>query len=119
MALLSPTGGFLLGPMKTPRFSGILSADMEPQAPQDTPAAGLGSARAAGVKRSYGAATLDREADRCTEVCEAAQGRRAASRMLCATQSVVAQGSNCACSALHAVCMRQFKPAMCSPFSAL
>lgn len=80
MSLLSPSGGLgvFMGPMKTPRFSAILSADMEPQVPQDAPASGAaGSSKAgsmftpdavvAGSKRTF--------EDRCTEVCETAQGK--------------------------------------------
>jgi hypothetical protein len=74
-----------MGPMRTPRLSAILSADMERQAPQD-PASGslaaAGSTKAgsmfspdavhAGNKRSLSSARFE---DRCTEICEAAQGK--------------------------------------------
>ena len=77
-----------MGPMKMPRLSAILSADMEPQAPQEAPtpaAAGAaagpwssaggeqlsGTTARAGAAWSQAAARFD---DRCTEVCEAAQG---------------------------------------------
>jgi hypothetical protein len=73
-----------MGPMRTPRLSAILSADMEPQAPQDPASGSLaasGSTKAgsmfspdavhAGNKRSL---TNARFEDRCTEICEAAQG---------------------------------------------
>lgn len=67
-----------MGPMRTPRLSAILSADMEPQAPQD-PASGSTKAGSmfspdmvhAGNKRSLTSARFE---DRCTEICEAAQG---------------------------------------------
>jgi hypothetical protein len=91
MSLLSPSGGFLMGPMKTPRLarlSAILSADMEPQMPQepaptDMPAGNTSLPSQAdlfspitahaGTDRTHSAAKFD---DRCTEICEAAQGER-------------------------------------------
>lgn len=85
MSLLSPSGGLLLGPMKTPRLSAVLSADMEPQMPSEPHSAGLQAASNtagsmsspgtahAGSKRTYSAARLD---DRCTEICENAQGKK-------------------------------------------
>jgi hypothetical protein len=88
MSLLSPSGGFLMGPLKTPRLarlSTILSADMEPQMPQepaptDAPAGNTGLAGLfgpnmahAGTKRTHSEAKFD---DECTEICEAAQGEQ-------------------------------------------
>lgn len=84
MSLLSPSGGFFVGPMRTPRFSAVLAADMEPQEPQSAHtaagagAAGVGSVKAAGVCSSGTAlaGSKRRFDDQCTEVCETAQGER-------------------------------------------
>lgn len=79
MSLLSPSGGLgvFMGPLKTPRFSAILSADMEPQAPRDAPTSGAAGSNKAGSMFSPDAIVAGNKRtfeDRCTEICEIAQG---------------------------------------------
>lgn len=122
ISLLSPTGSLFMGPMKTPRLSAILSADMEPQAPQDaagsagaaggmwSPVAGdmrlsHGAVNPAGGKQSISAARFD---DRCTEVCEAAQGVLAHGGCCCSLQQPTWQPTGHGDDAVHATSTRRW-----------